>query len=176
MPSRPTAMLAATAAAALVLAPSAIAHRPVFQTGVYTAKTSQHTTFKFKLVTHTASNHCGTKGGVYCFVAMSDPSTDETCADGTRYDAGLFEVPSGFMSWRGIFSYHQNSQGSSPLIDFRRARDRRQGHRLVPRSRPEVRRQRHGALRQRHRDVHGQARLRAVTPTRPRAPPRDRRS
>lgn len=119
MPSRPTAMLAATAAAALVLAPSAIAHRPVFQTGVYTAKTSQHTTFKFKLVTHTASNHCGTKGGVYCFVAMSDPSTDETCADGTRYDAGLFEVPSGFMSWHGIFSYHQNSQGSSPLIDFR---------------------------------------------------------
>jgi hypothetical protein len=108
----------ATAVATLVLAPGAIAHRPVFQTGVYTAKTSQHTTFKFKLVTHTAANHCGTKGGVYCFVAMSDPSMDEQCADGTHYGAGLFAVPNGFMSWRGSFAYHQNAQDSSPLIDF----------------------------------------------------------
>ena len=149
----------ATAVATLVLAPGAMAHRPVFQTGVYTAKTSQHTTFKFKLVTHTAANHCGTKGGVYCFVAMSDPNIDEACADGTNYGAGLFDVPNGFMSWRGAFDYHQKRAGLVAADRFPRARERRQGHRLVPRGRPEVRAQRHGQLRQRHRDVHGEAGL-----------------
>jgi hypothetical protein len=109
------------AAAVFVLAcvPVAQARHWSFQTGVYSAKTSQQTTFKFKIVGHTAASHCGTKGTQHCFIALSDPRLDETCADGTAYSAGLFDVPSGFVTPTGNFSYHQALSDTNPRIDFR---------------------------------------------------------
>jgi len=108
------------AAAAFVLAcvPVAEARRWSFQTGVYTAKTSQQTTFKFKIVGHTAANHCGTRGTQHCFIALSDPRLDTTCTDGTTYSDDLFDVPSGFVSTTGSFSFHQPMSDSNPRIDF----------------------------------------------------------
>ncbi len=109
----------AAAAVVLACAPAAAARHWSFQTGVYAAKTAQKTTFKFKIVGHTATNHCGTKGSQHCFIALSDPRLDTTCSDGTSFSAGLFDVPSGFVSQDGGFSYHQSVQGANPRIDFR---------------------------------------------------------
>jgi hypothetical protein len=113
--------LVPVAAAAFVLAcvPVAQARHWSFQTGVYAAKTSQKTTFRFKIVGHTAANHCGTKGSQHCFVALSDPPLDTTCSDGTAYSAGLLDVPSGFVSTAGNFGYHQALSDTNPRIDFK---------------------------------------------------------
>jgi hypothetical protein len=110
---------AAAAALVLACAPVAQARHWSFQTGVYAAKTSQKTTFRFKIVGHTAANHCGTKGTQHCFIALSDPRLDETCTDGTTSNSGLFDVPSGFVSPTGTFSYHQALSDRDPRIDFR---------------------------------------------------------
>jgi hypothetical protein len=110
-----------TAALAMagVVAPAAGAHDVPYATGTYTATTAQHTTFRFRIVAHTAHNHCGSKAGAHCFVALSNPSINETCSDGTSDNAGLFDVPDGSISSTGHFAYHQAVAGSNPLIDFR---------------------------------------------------------
>jgi hypothetical protein len=111
--------LFAALATASILAPAADAHRTSFAAGTYTASTAQSTTFRFRIIAHTSTNNCGSKAGAHCFVALSDPSIDETCSDGTSYDAGLFAVPNGFVSPTGHFAYHQSVEDSNPLVDFR---------------------------------------------------------
>jgi hypothetical protein len=102
----------------LALVAGAHAPSPTFATGTFAATTAQRTTFRFRIVAHTSRNHCGSKAGQHCFIALSDPSIDETCTDGSSYDAGLFDVPNGFVSSTGHFSYHQDVDGTNPLIDF----------------------------------------------------------
>jgi hypothetical protein len=107
-----------TALALLGPAAGATPSKPGFATGVYNARTSQKTTFRFKIVAHTSRNHCGDKARMHCFVALSDPDIYETCSDGTSSNSGLFDVPNGNVSWTGYFSYHQALKGSDPMIDF----------------------------------------------------------
>ncbi len=118
--SAPFAAVISTLAALAVLTASATASTPKvpFTTGIYTAKTSQKTTFRFKIVAHTPKNNCGSKAGAHCFIALSDPPINETCSDGTSYGSGLFEIPNGNVSSLGYFAYHHDLQGANPLIEF----------------------------------------------------------
>ena len=89
-----------------------------FKTGVYTAKTSQGSRFKFDVVAHTRTNNCGTHAGQYCFYVKTYPTFEWVCA-GTPAEAGEFAVPDGFVKASGKFSYSQPLQGDSqPLIQF----------------------------------------------------------
>lgn len=80
-----------------------------YKTGTYTAKTSQGTTFKFKVIAHTATNNCGKAAGVHCFVAVTYPHADQSCGGAKPYDAGIYPLPNGFISTAGRFSYRQSN-------------------------------------------------------------------
>ena len=89
-----------------------------FETGLYTARTSQGSKFKFAVVAHTATNDCGTHAGQYCFYVKTYPTFEWVCA-GARTGGGEFAVPDGFVKPSGKFSYSQPLQGDSqPLLQF----------------------------------------------------------
>lgn len=103
----------------LVAAGAGVAQaRARFKTGIYTAVTSQGAKFKFDVVAHTRTNHCGSAAGQYCFLAKSYPTFEWVCA-GVRTNAGIFSVPSGFVkASTGAFKYAQALESSSPLLQF----------------------------------------------------------
>jgi hypothetical protein len=87
--------------------------------GEYSATTTQHGQFKFKIEAHTLADHCGTSASSHCFIAITYPSYSEPCPGGQPL-SGSFSVPNGFVSAAGNFSYHQPLNGEQePLIDFR---------------------------------------------------------
>jgi hypothetical protein len=90
-----------------------------FKAGVYSAKTAQGSTFKFKVQAHSPTNHCGTRSAQHCFIAISYPTLNWSCGGAAATNAGSFSVPNGFISAAGKFSYFQPLHGSSePLLKF----------------------------------------------------------
>ena len=118
---RRLAILTAMLLMALSVAAVAVEAKPVtvhFKTGTYTAKTSQGSSFKFKIEGHTVADHCGTAASAHCFIAISYPTISEPCTTGSS-GGGMFSVPNGFVNAKGNFSYHQSLSGSTrPLIAF----------------------------------------------------------
>jgi hypothetical protein len=90
-----------------------------FKAGVYSAKTAQGSTFKFKVQAHSPTNHCGTRSTQHCFIAISYPSFNWSCGGAAATNAGAFPVANGFINAAGRFSYSQPLQGDSqPLLKF----------------------------------------------------------
>ena len=63
---------------------------------------------RFKVIAHSATNNCGATAAKHCFIALTYPHADQTCA-GTPgpVDAGIYPIPNGFVSTTGRFSYRQ---------------------------------------------------------------------
>lgn len=92
-----------------------------YATGVYQAKAG-HATFRFRVVAHSATNHCGTRSAQRCFIAISYPKIAEPCTNG-QSSGGVFPIPNGFISSSGHFDNHANSTGIEQFtIDFRGSR------------------------------------------------------
>ena len=112
------AALLALVAAAAQWTGSAAARKRILP-GTYRAQTSQGDRFRFRIEAHTPFNSCGTRRGQYCFIELSYPEYNWTCANGQVASAGQFPVPNGFIRRSGRFAYSQRLEGfSQPLVSF----------------------------------------------------------
>lgn len=89
-----------------------------YRTGVYAGHTSTGSRLRFKVLAHSATNHCGVSRSAHCFIGLKYPTVAMACPNGEQIK-GPFELPSSFISKSGRASYSQPLEEGQLLVRFK---------------------------------------------------------